>query len=140
MLWDVDLWREMDRMRREMDSLLGDSGRSYAAASYPLVNMYEDNDNLVVTAELPGTGKDDVSVTYSDGVLTIAGRRAVPERVKSMTEIRRERATGEFQKTIRVPSKVTSDKMSASFTNGVLTVTMPKAEEAKPRTISIEAK
>ena len=140
MLWDVDLWREMDRMRREMDGLLGDSGRSYAAASYPLVNMYEDNDNVVVTAELPGTGKDDVSVTYSYAVLTIAGKRVVPERVKGMTEIRRERATGDFQKTIRVPSKVASDSMSASFTNGVLTVTMPRAEEAKPRTISIEAK
>jgi len=140
MLWNLDVWREMERLRRDMDGLFSNYGRTAASATYPLVNVYEDKDNLVVTAELPGATKEKVSITFSDGVLTIAGKQEQPASVKGMSAVRRERTEGDFEKTINVPTKIDQNGISASFTNGILTVTLPKAEEAKPKTITIEAK
>ncbi|MFW6254038.1 MAG: Hsp20/alpha crystallin family protein [Chitinivibrionales bacterium] len=140
MLWDVDLWREMERLRREMDGLFSNYGRASGATTYPLLNVYDDKDNIVVTAELPGMTRDQVNITFSEGVLTIAGKQQPLARVKDMTVVRQERAAGEFEKTLRIPTKVEQDKISASFDNGVLTIQMPKAEEARPKTIAIEAK
>jgi HSP20 family protein len=140
MLWDTDLWREMDRLRRDMDGLFSGYGRPAGATTYPLVNVYEGKDTLTVTAELPGMTKDQVGISFSEGVLTIAGKQQPLASAKNITVVRRERAAGEFEKTIRIPTKVQDDKIGASFGNGVLTITMPKAEEAKPKTIAIEAK
>jgi HSP20 family protein len=140
MLWDTDMWREMDRLRRDMDGLFSDYGRASGATTYPLLNVYEDSEKIAVTAELAGMTKDQVNITYSDGVLTIAGRRVPLALAKGMDVVRRERATGDFEKTVRIPVKVQQDKLSASFANGVLTVELPKAEEAKPRTIAIQAR
>ncbi|MFP4417596.1 MAG: Hsp20/alpha crystallin family protein [Chitinispirillaceae bacterium] len=140
MLWDVDLWREMERLRREMDGLFSNYGRASGATTYPLLNVYDDKDNIVVTAELPGMTRDQVTITFSEGVLTIAGKQKPLARSKEMTVVRQERAAGEFEKTLRIPTKVEQDKISASFDNGVLTIQMPKAEEARPKTIAIEAK
>jgi len=140
MLWNFDVWREMERLRRDMDGLFSNYGRTATATTYPLVNVYDDKDAMVVTAELPGASKEKVSITFSDGVLTIAGRQEFPAGVKNMTAVRRERTEGDFEKTITIPTKIDQNKINASFTNGILTVTLPKAEEAKPKTITIEAK
>jgi len=140
MLWNFDVWREMERLRRDMDGLFSNYGRTATATTYPLVNVYDDKDAMVVTAELPGASKEKVSITFSDGVLTIAGRQESPAGVKNMTAVRRERTEGDFEKTITIPTKIDQNKINASFTNGILTVTLPKAEEAKPKTITIEAK
>jgi len=140
MLWNLDVWREMDRLRRDMEGLFTNYGRVTGATTYPLVNVYEDKDTLVVTAELPGATKEKVSITFSDGVLTIAGKQESPAGVKSMTAVRRERTEGDFEKTITIPTKIDQHKINAAFSNGILTVTLPKAEEAKPKTITIEAK
>jgi len=140
MLWNLDVWREMDRIRKEMDGLYSSYNRSAASATYPLVNVYEDHDTMVVAAELPGMTSDKVVITYSDGMLTIAGKQELPEKVKKLTAIRQERTEGTFEKSIAIPSKIVQEKIGASFKDGVLTVTLPKAEEAKPKTITIEAK
>jgi len=140
MLWDVDVWREMERLRREMDGLFSNYGRNAGSAVYPLVNVYESGDNLVVTAELAGATRDNVSITFSDGALTLSGTRTLPESVKNMTAVRRERTVGSFEKTIRIPVKIDTEKINASFENGILSVTLPKAEEAKPKSITIETK
>jgi len=140
MLWDVDIFSEMDRLRREMNGLFSNYGRTSGATTYPLLNAYDEKDNLVVTAELPGLSKDQVNITFSDGVLTIAGKQETPTNLKGMTVVRKERSEGQFEKTLRIPMKINQDGISASFSNGILTVTLPKAEEAKPKTISIEAK
>jgi HSP20 family protein len=95
---------------------------------------------VTVTAELPGVSKEQVSITFSEGVLTISGKRDGLAKAGSMTPVRQERAVGPFEKTLRIPTKVRQDEIDASFANGVLTVTLPKAEEAKPRTITIEAR
>jgi HSP20 family protein len=140
MLWNTDVWREVERLQREMNMLLGGFDRSGVASTYPLVNMYDGKEAITVTAELPGMTKEKVSITYSDGVLTIAGDLESIAHVKGMTVIRQERAAGKFEKAVRLPSKIDQNRISASFSNGILTVTMPKSEEAKPRTIAIEAK
>jgi len=140
MLWDSDIFSEMNRLRREMNGLFNNYGRAGGATTYPLLNAYDDKDTIVVTAELPGLSKDRVNITFSDGVLTIAGQQETPANLKGMTVVRKERSEGEFKKTLRIPTKINQDGINASFSNGILTVTLPKAEEAKPKTISIEAK
>jgi len=140
MLWNVDVWREMERLRREMDGLLGDYGRAAPSAAYPLINVYENNDNVVVTAELPGATRDTVSITFADGILTISGKQDKPVSVRNMTPLRIERAEGDFEKTVRIATKIDQNGIAATFSDGILTVTMPKVEEAKPKTITIEAK
>jgi HSP20 family protein len=140
MLWNLDVWREMDRLRRDMEGLFTNYGRTVTSTTYPLINVYEDKDALIVAAELPGATREMVSITFSDGVLTIAGRQDPPAGVKNMTPVRQERTEGDFEKTISIPTKIDQNKINASFTNGILTVTLPKAEEAKPKTITIDAK
>ncbi|MBN2036278.1 MAG: Hsp20/alpha crystallin family protein [Chitinispirillaceae bacterium] len=141
MLWDLDLFSEMDRLRREMNNLFSPYARSSnSATTFPLLNVYDDKDAITVTAELPGLSKDQVNITFSEGILTLSGTLEPLKKVKDMVAVRKERAEGAFEKTLRVPVKVNQDAIAASFANGILTITMPKAEEAKPKTISIEAK
>ena len=105
MMWNVDAWREMDRLRKDMDSLFTGYSRG-AGPTYPLLNVYDDKDNITVTAELPGMSKDKVNITFSDGLLTIAGKQEAVEASKNMTAIRQERSTGAFEKSLRIPTKV----------------------------------
>lgn len=140
MMWNTDTWLEMERLRRDMDGLFRNYAQSGGASTFPLTNVYESNDDLVISAELPGMTKEKVNITFSDGVLTIAGKGEPPSRTKDMAVIRRERAGGEFEKSLRIPTKVEADEISASFTDGVLRIQLPKAEEAKPKSITIEAK
>jgi HSP20 family protein len=139
MLWNVDPWHELERIRREVDSVF--SGRnSTASRSFPLINVYESSDDVAVTAELPGHTKEDISITYSDGMLTLSGDQKPAVDTSSHALIRRERPVGKFEKTIRLPAKIDAEKISAAFYNGILKITMAKAEEAKPRQIAIDVK
>jgi HSP20 family protein len=140
MLWDTDIFSEMERLRREMNSLFSNYGSASGASTYPLMNVYDDKDTILVTAELPGLTKEQVNITFSDGVLTVSGRQQPLIKIKGMTVVRKERSEGDFEKTLRVPTKIKQDAIKASFKNGILAVTMPKAEEVKPKTIAIEAK
>jgi len=130
----------MERLRRDMNGLFSGYERTGGAATYPLVNLYDGRDAVIVTAELPGMTREKVGITFSDGVLTIAGNLEPLADVKDMAVIRQERSMGKFEKSLRLPAKVDQNKITASFTNGILTVTLPKTEDAKPRTIAIEAK
>lgn len=138
MLWDTDVFNELKRLRREMNNLFSGYDQAAGAATFPLMNVYDSKDNIIVTAELPGLTKDQVRITVTDGVLTLAGETMPPVKAKGMAVIRHERPDGEFEKKFRIPTKVKQDAIAASFTNGILTITLPKAEEAKPRNIAIE--
>ena len=140
MLWGIDVLNEMERLKREMNGLFSNYGNVSGTTTFPLLNAYEDKDNIVVAAELPGLTKDQVNITFSDGVLTLSGNQETPEKLKEMGVVRKERSEGDFEKTLRIPVKVNQEAISASFSNGILSITLPKAEEAKPKTISIEAK
>jgi HSP20 family protein len=140
MLWDFEVFSEMDRLRREMNNLFSGYEQSVGNNTFPLMNVYDSKDNLIVTAELPGLSKDQIKITFADNVLTLSGELKALLKSKGMTIVRRERSNGEFEKALRIPTKVKQDAISASFANGILTVTLPKADEVKPKTIAIEAK
>ncbi|MBD3242220.1 MAG: Hsp20 family protein [Chitinivibrionales bacterium] len=139
MMWGVDPWRELERMRHDLDSLFSGYGRGPVSASFPLVNVYDGAEELTVAAELPGLSKEQVEITFHDGVLSLAGRREPPKGTEKMALVRSERAVGAFEKTVAIPVKIDADRINASFANGILTVRLPKAEEAKPKQIRIEA-
>ena len=98
MMWGIDPWRELERMRRELDGLFSGYSRTPASGAFPLVNMYDDPDSMLVTAELAGMTKDDVQITFNDGVLTLEGERQTVPGTENMRTVRQERPVGEFQK------------------------------------------
>jgi len=140
MLWNVDLFSEMERLRREMNNPYSGYEQSMGNTTFPHLNAYDSKENIVVTAELPGLSKDQVKITFADSILTLSGNLKALFASKGMIIVRRERSEGEFEKTLRIPTKVKQDAISASFTNGILAITLPKADEVKPKTIAIEAK
>ena len=104
----------------------------------PALDAFEDKDKYTACIEVPGLKKDDLNVTVHDGVLTISGERKTEKDVKECTVHRTERYYGKFSRSVSLPSAVRADKVSAAYKDGVLTVEVPKAEEAKPKTIEVK--
>lgn len=137
MMWNMDPWRELDRMRRELETVLDPLTRSVSRRVFPPLNIYDAGEEIILTAELAGLTKDDIKITFAEGVLTLAGKRTLPGYLEGMTALRQERPAGRFEKAIEVPVKIDPDKISASFKNGVMTIRLVKAGEARPRQIPI---
>ena len=106
---------------------------------YPLLNMSEDEDNLYITAELAGISATDLNVIVENDKLTIRGERKILEQAKEVNLHRQERESGYFRRIVSLPAKVDGDKVSAVTRNGILEITLPKAPEAKPRQITVQA-
>jgi HSP20 family protein len=106
----------------------------------PAVDVYEDKDTLQVKAELAGLKKEDIEISLQDGYLVLSGERKQEEKKDSGEVYRSERWVGRFHRTISLPCRVAADKIEATYNEGVLTVTLPKAEEAKPKQIPITVK
>jgi HSP20 family protein len=103
----------------------------------PPLDVHEDKDNFSVHVELPGMKREDIEVTLQDGALVISGERK-EEKVQEGTEVhRQERFYGKFTRALTLPAAVASEKVKAQFKDGILTVTLPKAEEAKPKSITV---
>jgi len=128
-----NIWRLQDEMNRLFDERFGSSSR------FPAMNVWAGQDDVVVEAEVPGMEPKDVEITVTGSTLTISGQRQ-PETVKE-NEVyhRRERRYGAFSRSLELPYSVDADKVKAVFRNGVLRVTLPRAEEDKPRKISVKA-
>lgn len=138
MVWSIDPWREVDRMRRNMNRFL--SAMPFANSyQFPLVNIYDRKDEFTVIAEIPGLKKEDISITIRDNMMTISGKRTVEEHNKNYSVLRCELPEGEFQKTLRMPAKVKESDVKASYEDGILRITLPKSEEVRPRQITIES-
>jgi HSP20 family protein len=103
----------------------------------PALDIHEDKENLVVKAELPGIKKEEVSVSFQDGCLTISGERKAETKSEDTEVYHTERFFGRFQRTVALPAAVAADKVKAQYHDGVLIVTLPKTEEAKPKQIDI---
>ena len=103
----------------------------------PVVDIYENEDTVVVKAELPGVEKEDLKVDLKDGVLTLSGERSHEKEVKEENYYRKERAFGSFHRSFRVPEGIDPDKINAEFKDGVLKVEIPKPEEKKPKKIAV---
>jgi HSP20 family protein len=104
----------------------------------PTVDVYEEKDDIVVKAELPGIDKDNIKVNLTDHTLTIRGEKKKDEEVNKENYYRCERSYGSFVRTVELPREVHADKVKASFKDGVLEVRMPKTENAKAKEIKVE--
>jgi len=104
----------------------------------PAVDMYETKDELVITAELPGLTEKDLQLSITGDMLTIRGERRWDQEVKQDNYYRGERWFGKFERALPLPIPVQADKVKASYRDGVLTVTLPKVEEIKPKEIKID--
>ena len=137
--------REMMTLREAMDRLFDDAftrplsltGNNW---SIPAVDMYQTDDEVVVKAALPGIKADEVQINVTGEVLTIKGETKKENETKEKAYHLREQRWGAFERSIVLPTEVVADKAKADFENGVLTITLPKAEEVKPKTINIKTK
>ena len=139
----ADVWSEMDRLHNEMNRVFdryGYSNRSNRnAPTYPALDLWQDESNLYLEAELPGMELDDLEIYVSgENQLGLKGSRKVPA-VDNAAWHRRERSYGEFARVISLPQAVDSAKVEAEMKNGVLTVTLPKVQAALPRKIEVKA-
>jgi HSP20 family protein len=136
--------REMMTLREAMDRLFDDAFTRPISLSggsvVPAIDLYQNDDEVVVKAALPGLKSDDVQISITADVLTLRGEFKQESEKKETTYHIREQRYGSFERAIMLPTDVQSDKAKADFENGILTVTLPKAETVKPRTISIKAK
>ncbi len=135
-------WREIERLRREMNRLYGEwpsQVRWGVAPGYPAMNVWTDKDGALVTAELPGVDLDDIEITVEDDTLILRGNRQPDELDEEATYHRQERRHGAFVRTFRLPFRVDAEKVTATCAKGVLTIALPRAAEDKPKKIAIRA-
>jgi HSP20 family protein len=137
-----DLWNEMSRVHDELNRLFGrvsGNGLRVMAPAGPSVNVWDDEQNVYAQADLPGIDASKLEVFVTDGdTLTIQGER-VPQVPENAIWHRQERSFGRFMRQVSLPALVDPDKVEAKYEHGVLYLTMPKSEAAKPRRIAIKA-
>lgn len=134
--WDPfrDLEREVDRLLASVS--LGFQGVRFGR-QFPAVNLYEIPGQLILTAELPGVRPEDLEVTVADGILTLRGKRGGAEGIADDRYRRQERLRGSWQRAIQLPERVVEEELSAEFSNGVLTMRLPRAPVSQPRQIRV---
>lgn len=136
-------WAEFERIRQGLDELSRtyiERGRGQGMANvYPALNMYEETDRLVITAELPGVKAADLDLSLEGDTLTLQGKRERRQSESGISYHRREIESGNFSRAISLPVKVDPEKVAARLVNGILTITLFKASAATPRQIKVNA-
>jgi len=135
-LYQYDLLQ--NEMNRLFDSFFGGQRREKRSGGFPALNVSQDSDNVYVFAELPGVDGNDLEINVDSDTLHIKGQRKIQETGKDIRYHRQERGSGQFSRSIHLPFAVNTEKVNAEMNQGVLTITLPKAEEAKPRKINIK--
>ena len=154
MAWELQTWkpfrelapfREFERVRRQMDRLWdsflegGLRRRGEGEVEWlPSLDVAETKNELVVKAEVPGMDPKDIDISLSDGVLTIRGEKRQEKEEKEADYHLVERSYGSFTRSVQLPREVQSDKISASYKNGILKIALPKSEEARKKEIKIK--
>ena len=128
---------EIDRLFESPLNALTNGSQQFLNGWLPTLDLYEDRDHLVLKAELPGMKKEDIDISLHGDVLTLSGERKEEETYEMAETYRSERFLGKFQRTLTLPVAVNASKVQASYKDGVLTVTLPKSEEAKPKQIQV---
>jgi HSP20 family protein len=141
--WDPfrDLISIQDRMNRLFEQTLSRSRGEEAVSATtwtPAVDIYETADTIVMKAELPGVAREDIQIQINDDTLTLKGERRFAKDVHEESYLRIERAYGSFHRSFTLPASVQQEKIRAIFKDGVLELTLPKGEDAKPKRVSIE--
>lgn len=144
---DLSTWRSLDRwsnLRDEINSLFQGEGWPTAGMRSaqlfngwtPALDLYENTDDVIAVVELPGMRKEDIDLSLHDGILTISGERK-DEGTDGDKDARTERFVGKFRRSVSLPTRIDANKVNATYKVGILTVTLPKAEEAKPKQIQV---
>ncbi len=139
----VTNWSPLDRLasfRDEINRLFDASPAdesSFFSGWNPSLDVYDEKDRFLVSIELPGMHKDEINLSYQDGVLTVSGERKHEREGKEGATFRSERAFGKFQRSVSLPASVDAAKINATYKDGVLQIDLPKAEEAKPKQIQV---
>jgi len=147
----IERWepfKEMMSLREAMNRLVEDSfirpgtwlTPFDAEAMGVAMDVIETKDNVIVKASVPGIKPEDIDVSVTGDVLTIKGETASEEKIEQGSYLRQERRFGKFERSLTLPTLVTADKAEAKFEHGVLTLTLPKAEQAKPKSIKVKTK
>jgi len=140
------MWPSLDRwasLRDDLDTLLelpflsGTPQTQLFTGWTPALDLYQNNDNVVAVVELPGMRKEDIEISLHDGTLTIGGERKSETGTNGENATRTERFSGKFRRTVTLPTRVDANKVNATYKDGILIVTLPKAEEAKPKQIQV---
>jgi HSP20 family protein len=139
-----EMFAAMNDMRAYMDQVFEEAfgagftnGRGAASGSWPRVNLIDDGSNLVLTAEVPGLTEKDIQLTLNQQVLSISGERKL-EVPEGYSTHRNERANVRFSRSLSLPCRVDADKTQATVRDGILTVTLEKAADARPRQIAVQ--
>ena len=135
------VWREMEQLQREMGRLVEwQAPRPLQKdADFPAMNVWANEDGQILTAEVPGISPEDLEITILGEKLTLSGARKLDELPEGARYHRRERGAGEFNRTIQLPFLVNAGQAQASFENGMLTVTLPRAEADRPRRVEVKS-
>lgn len=136
-------WAEFERIRQGLDELSRtyvDKGKTQSRANvYPALNIYEETDRLIVTAELPGVKAQELELSIEGETLTIQGKRNNKQSEPGISYHRREIESGSFSRAITLPVKVNAEQIGAKLSNGILTITLMKASAVTPRQIKVSA-
>jgi len=145
-------WRDVSPLQRlltlhgQLDNLFhcawgqADGSGFEFVSSAPALDLFEEKDSFTVKVELPGMKKEDIAISLDDGVLTVSGERKANTPPDGATFVRRETTPGRFERNVTLPSRVDAEKIKAAYTDGVLSITLPRAEEAKPKQIPVDIK
>ncbi len=136
--WDESLLWRREFMNRLLSDWLGVM-EDRPAPTYPAMNVWMNEEGAIITAELPGIAPEDLDISVVGDTLTVSGERKPEELKEGETYHRRERGYGKFSRAFQLPFEVEADKVSATFKNGVLHITLPRAEADKPRKIAVKA-
>ncbi len=142
--WDP--FREMSALQERMNRLFSDvraqapvRGEEIVQGAWiPAVDIFETNEAIVLKAELPGITAQDISVEVKDNTLTLKGEKKFEKEVKEENYHRVERSHGSFQRAFTLPGTIHQEKVKAKFKDGILEITLPKVEEAKPKQVKVE--
>jgi len=134
---------DFDQVRREMlrllDAASGDGAPDAGAGVFPPMNITQDDNNFYLRAEIPGIKPAELAISALRNRVSISGKREIPPEQDRVSYHRKERAEGAFNRAITLPTEVDAERVDARYSDGILTLTLPKAEQAKPRQIAIKA-
>ena len=135
-----NLRREMDRIFNDLIPFSWRFDESEPALAYwtPRADMVETDNEYLIDVDLPGMSKKDIQINYHDNVLTIAGERKEEKKEEQKGYMRNERYYGSFERSFMLPAAITDEKIKATFKDGVLKITIPKAEKSKRKSVTIE--
>jgi HSP20 family protein len=135
--------RDMMTLREAMDQLFDEAfTRPFGMMQFsmPAIDLYQTNDNVVVKAALPGMTAEDVEISVAGDTLTLKGEIRQKDEKEDAAYLIREQRYGRFERSLMLPTEVQSDKAKAEFENGILTITLPKSKQVRPKTITVKVK